>query len=105
MDALSCKLILQFEKIYVVYQYLAHIQYLAHFSPTIRDNGRRVEDMIEVIEAPAAPQAKRLEVSSHLKERIVATKVKALTAIRHTRRQYHLRIRRSRRSPIWLSLC
>ena len=39
-----------------------------------------VEDTIEVIEAPAAPQAKRPEVSSHLKERIVATKVKALTA-------------------------
>lgn len=39
-----------------------------------------VEDTIEVIEAPAAPQAKRSEVSSHLKERIVATKVKALTA-------------------------
>ncbi len=39
-----------------------------------------VEDTVEVIEAPAAPQAKRLEASSHLKERIVATKVKALTA-------------------------
>ncbi|KAF4619073.1 hypothetical protein G7Y89_g14773 [Cudoniella acicularis] len=40
-----------------------------------------VEDTIEVIEtAPAAPQSKRPEVSSHLKERIAATKVKALTA-------------------------
>lgn len=39
-----------------------------------------IEDTIEVIEAPTAPQAKRPEVNSHLKERIVATKVKALTA-------------------------
>ena len=39
------------------------------------------EDMIEVIEeAPAAPQAKRTGISSHPKERIVATKVKALAA-------------------------
>ncbi|PMD33650.1 hypothetical protein L207DRAFT_517696 [Hyaloscypha variabilis F] len=38
-----------------------------------------IEDTIKVIEVPAAPQAKRPEVSSHLKERIVATKVKALT--------------------------
>src|ERR1700710_3310506 len=38
------------------------------------------EDTIEVTEAPTAPQGKRPEVSSHLKERIVATKVKALTA-------------------------
>jgi hypothetical protein len=40
-----------------------------------------VEDMIEVIETvPAAPQSKRMEINAHLKERIVATKVKALTA-------------------------
>ncbi len=41
-----------------------------------------VEDTIEEIEtaAPAAPQSKRPEVSSQLKERIVATKVEALTA-------------------------
>jgi hypothetical protein len=39
------------------------------------------EDTIEVIEtAPAAPQSKRPEISSHFKERIVATKVKALAA-------------------------
>jgi ABC-type Zn uptake system ZnuABC Zn-binding protein ZnuA len=39
------------------------------------------EDTIEVIEkAPAAPRSKRTEISSHPKERIVATKVKALTA-------------------------
>jgi hypothetical protein len=37
--------------------------------------------MIEVIgTVPAAPQAKRTEINAHLKERIVATKVKALTA-------------------------
>ena len=41
------------------------------------------EDTIEVIEsAPAAPQSKRTEIDAHLKERIVATKVKALTAKR-----------------------
>lgn len=40
-----------------------------------------IEDTIEVIEEPpAAPQSKRTEISSHFKERIVATKVKALTA-------------------------
>jgi phage-related minor tail protein len=40
-----------------------------------------IEDTIEVIEeTPAAPQAKRMEISSHPKERIVATKVKALAA-------------------------
>lgn len=40
-----------------------------------------VEDTIEVIETvPAAPQSKRTEINAHLKERIVATKVKALTA-------------------------
>ncbi|KAH6666896.1 hypothetical protein B0J14DRAFT_191937 [Halenospora varia] len=40
-----------------------------------------IEDTIKVIgTAPGAPQSKRLEISSHLKERIVATKVKALTA-------------------------
>ena len=40
-----------------------------------------VDDTIEVIEtAPAAPQSKRTEINAHLKERIVATKVKALTA-------------------------
>lgn len=39
------------------------------------------EDTIEVIEtASAAPQSKRPEISSHFRERIVATKVKALTA-------------------------
>ncbi|PMD61298.1 uncharacterized protein K444DRAFT_662404 [Hyaloscypha bicolor E] len=38
------------------------------------------EDTIEVIEAPAAPQSKRTEISSRPKERIVAAKVKALTA-------------------------
>jgi hypothetical protein len=39
------------------------------------------EDTIEVIEtASAVPQSKRLEISSHFKERIVATKVKALAA-------------------------
>jgi hypothetical protein len=36
-----------------------------------------VEDTIEV--TPAAPQSKRTEINAHLKERIVATKVKALT--------------------------
>ena len=36
------------------------------------------EDTIEVIgEAPAAPRSKRTEVSSHPKERVVVTKVKA----------------------------
>ena len=40
-----------------------------------------VEDTIEGIEmVPAAPQLKRTEISSYLKERIVATKVRALTA-------------------------
>lgn len=40
-----------------------------------------VEDTIEVIETvPAAPQSKRTEINAHLKERIVATKVKALAA-------------------------
>jgi hypothetical protein len=40
-----------------------------------------VEDTIEVIEtAPAAPQSKRMEINAHLKECIVATKVKALAA-------------------------
>jgi len=39
-----------------------------------------IEDTIEVIEAPTAPQSKRPEVNSHLKECIIATKVKALTA-------------------------
>lgn len=40
-----------------------------------------MEDMIEVIEeAPAAPRLKRTEISLHSKERIVATKVKALIA-------------------------
>lgn len=40
-----------------------------------------VDDTIEVIEtAPAAPQSKRTEINASLKERIVATKVKALTA-------------------------
>jgi hypothetical protein len=39
------------------------------------------EDTIEVIKtAPTAPQPKRVEISSHLKEHIVATKVKALVA-------------------------
>jgi hypothetical protein len=39
------------------------------------------EDTIEVIEtASAVPQSKRPEISSHFKERIVATKVKALAA-------------------------
>jgi hypothetical protein len=39
------------------------------------------EDTIEVIEeAPATPRSKRTEVSSHPKERVVTTKVKALTA-------------------------
>ena len=38
-------------------------------------------DTIEVTEeGPAAPQSKRVEVSSHLKDRIVATKVRALAA-------------------------
>jgi hypothetical protein len=38
-----------------------------------------VEDTIEVIEtAPVAPQAKRTEINAHLKERVVATKVKTL---------------------------
>jgi hypothetical protein len=40
-----------------------------------------VEDTIEVIETvPAAPQSKRTEINAHLKERIVATKAKALAA-------------------------
>jgi hypothetical protein len=40
-----------------------------------------IEGTIEVMEiASVAPQSKRLEVSSHLKERIVATKVPAITA-------------------------
>jgi hypothetical protein len=40
-----------------------------------------VEDTIEVIETvPAAPPSKRTEINAHLRERIVATKVKALTA-------------------------
>ena len=40
-----------------------------------------IEDTIEVIEeSPAAPQAKRTVISSHPKEQIVATKVKALVA-------------------------
>ena len=40
-----------------------------------------IEDTIEVVEmAPAAPKSKRTEISLHLKERVVATKVKALTA-------------------------
>jgi len=39
------------------------------------------EDTFEVMEtAPAAPRSKRTEISSHLKERIVAMKVRALTA-------------------------
>jgi hypothetical protein len=39
------------------------------------------EDTIEVIKtASAVPQSKRPEISSHFKERIVATKVKALAA-------------------------
>lgn len=39
------------------------------------------EDIIEVIkEPPAAPQSKRPEVSTHLKEHIVVTKVRGLTA-------------------------
>ena len=38
------------------------------------------EDTFEVMEtAPAAPRSKRTEISSHLKERIVAMKVRALT--------------------------
>jgi hypothetical protein len=40
-----------------------------------------IENTIEVIETvPTAPQSKRTEINAHLKERIVATKVKALTA-------------------------
>ena len=39
------------------------------------------EDTIELIEtAPAAPQSKRPDLGSHLKERIVATKTRALAA-------------------------
>jgi hypothetical protein len=39
------------------------------------------EDTIEVIEeAPAAPRSKRMEVSSHPKEHVVATKVRAPTS-------------------------
>jgi hypothetical protein len=39
------------------------------------------EDTIEVIEeAPVAPRSERTEISSHPKERVVATEVKALTA-------------------------
>ena len=39
------------------------------------------EDTFEVMEtAPAAPRSKRTEISSHLKERIIAMKVRALTA-------------------------
>jgi hypothetical protein len=39
------------------------------------------EDTIEVIETvPAAPRSKRPEISSHLKEHIVATKVRAFAA-------------------------
>ena len=38
------------------------------------------EDTFEVMEtAPAAPRSKRTEISSHLKERIVVIKVRALT--------------------------
>jgi hypothetical protein len=79
-----------------------------------------VEDTIEVIEmVPAAPQSKRTEISSHLKERVVATKVRALTAkagerpaaIAATRNQLaHEKanasaMRRSNCSPIWSSRC
>lgn len=40
-----------------------------------------VEGTIEGIETvPAAPQSKRTEINAHLRERIVATKVKALAA-------------------------
>jgi hypothetical protein len=40
-----------------------------------------VEDTIEVIETvPVAPQSKRTKINAYLKERIVATKVKALIA-------------------------
>ena len=39
------------------------------------------EDVIEVIDSvPAAPQTKRTEVNDHLRNRIVAAKVRALTA-------------------------
>lgn len=39
------------------------------------------EDTIEVVEtAPAAPQPKRTEISSHLKDRVVATKIRAFSA-------------------------
>jgi hypothetical protein len=39
------------------------------------------EDIIEVIDsAPAAPQTKRTEINAHLRDRIVATKVRTLAA-------------------------
>jgi hypothetical protein len=39
------------------------------------------EEIIEVIDSvPAAPQTKRTEVNAHLRDRIVATKVRALAA-------------------------
>ena len=38
------------------------------------------EDMFKVIEiAPAAPRLKQTDISSHLKERIIVIKVRALT--------------------------
>ena len=45
----------------------------------LRAGSSDTEDIIEVIDSvPAAPQTKRTEVNGHLRDRIVATKVRAL---------------------------
>ncbi|KAK9334217.1 hypothetical protein V1521DRAFT_420211 [Lipomyces starkeyi] len=46
-----------------------------------RDGSSDTEEIIEVIDSvPAAPQTKRTEINAHLRERIVATKVRAMAA-------------------------
>ena len=47
----------------------------------LRAGSSDTEDIIEVVDSvPAAPQTKRTEVNGHLRDRIVATKVRALAA-------------------------
>ena len=47
----------------------------------LRARSSDTEDIIEVIDSvPAAPQTKRTEINGHLRDRIVATKVRALAA-------------------------
>jgi hypothetical protein len=47
----------------------------------LRASSSDTEDIIEVVDSvPAAPQTKRTEVNGHLRDRIVATKVRALAA-------------------------